>query len=140
MAKINYPTQEYLDRWVDQWMENHPDEKISDFKELYAQAEDAWWLNEIEHNRPTPDDLTAEQEKVSQEARKGMAKSDKPRKVGQRERKPNEDKRAIMTELAQALEKYSPTMTNIERQLDFEYNGIQYSITLIAHRPPKNKT
>lgn len=74
MAKINYPTEEFIDRWIDNFLDSHPDTKVSDFQELKEQAEDAWWLNEIEHDRPTPFDLTEEQEKASKEARKAWPK------------------------------------------------------------------
>jgi len=136
---INYPTDEWLDRWIDTYMDEHPDEKISDFNELRAQAEDAWWLNEIEHDRPTPNDLTPEQEKVSQEARKGMARRavNAYGKEVKRERKPNEAKQELINVLAAALEKYGATVVNPERQIDFVWNNVAYSITLTAHRPPK---
>lgn len=57
-----------------------------------------------------------------------------------RERKENEDKRMIIDLLYSAVEKEFPsTITNVERQIDFEYNGVNYSVTLTAHRPPKKK-
>lgn len=64
------------------------------------------------------------------------------RKTGEkvkRERKPNEDKREIIQVLDEALTDLvdDVVVANIERQVDFIYNGVQYSVTLTAHRPPK---
>ena len=147
MAKeIRYPTQEWLDSWVDKWLDEHPTEKVSDFTELNAKAEDAWWMNEIDHDRPTPFDLTPEQEEVSREARKGMARAvDAYGKERKRERKENHDKRFIISVLHEAMQatgEHAPlgdggTVINPERQIDFTLNGVAYSITLTAHRPKK---
>jgi len=135
---IQYPTQEWLDKWVDNWLDKHPNEKVSDFAELNAQAEDAWWMNEIDHDRPTPFDLTPEQEKNSQEARKGMARAvNAYGKEVKRERKPNEAKRELIEAIVKGLADYGASVTNPERQVDFTWQGVNYSVTLTAHRPPK---
>ena len=56
----------------------------------------------------------------------------------ERKRKPNEDKRAIMQELFDHFSGMPDcVLSNIERQVDFTFNGVQYSVTLTAHRPPK---
>lgn len=35
MAKeIQYPTQDWIDKWIDTYMDKNPNEKISDFKAL----------------------------------------------------------------------------------------------------------
>lgn len=68
-------------------------------------------------------------------------------KKRERVRKPNEDKRAIVSYVAAALELTSVegialegiTTSNVERQIDFVMNGVNYSITLTAHRAPKAK-
>ena len=142
MAKINYPTDEWIDKWMDKYMDDHPTEKISDFDALREKAEEAWWSNEIDHDRPTPFDLTPEQEKVSQEARKGMARAvNAYGKQVKRERKPNEAKREIVQAIAEAMANLGEgvTVSNIERQVDFMLGGVSYSVTLTAHRPPKTK-
>lgn len=142
MAKINYPTDEWIDKWMDKYMDDHPTEKISDFDALREKAEEAWWSNEIDHDRPTPFDLTPEQEKVSQEARKGMARAvNAYGKTVKRERKPNEAKREIVQAIAEAMANLGEgvTVSNIERQVDFTLGGVSYSVTLTAHRPPKTK-
>lgn len=140
VKEIQYPTQEWLENWVDGWLEAHPTEKVSDFAELTAKAEDAWWIQEIDRDHPTPFDLTPEQEKASKEARKGMAHTFEKRKTPvKRERKPNADKQEIIQTLDEALCDLvdNVTVVNKERTIDFEYNGVHYSINLIAHRPPK---
>lgn len=139
MAKeIRYPTQEWLDSWVDKWLDQHPDTKVTDFAELTAQAEDAWWDNEVEHDRPTPYDLTPEQKKEAAKARKGMARAvNAYGKEVKRERKPNEAKRELVQVIAAALADYGSEVTNPERQVDFTWQGVSYSVTLTAHRPPK---
>ena len=137
---INYPTQEWLDQWIDRYCDQHPDERITDFEALKEQAEEAWWMNEIDHDRPTPFDLTPEQQAESQKARKGMARAvNAYGKEVKRERKPNEAKRELMQAIAEALTAYGAQVSNPERQVDFTWQGVAYSVTLTAHRPPKAK-
>ena len=133
-----YPTDEWVDKWMDDYMDKHPEERITDFEALRGQAMDAWWLNEIEHDRATPNDLTEEQEKVSQAVRKGMARAvNAYGKEVKRVRKPNEAKRELVQAIAEALSDYGASVTNPERQVDFNWQGVDYSVTLTAHRPPK---
>lgn len=137
---INYPTQEWLDQWIDRYCDQHPDERITDFEALKEQAEEAWWMNEIDHDRPTPFDLTPEQQAESQKARKGMARAvNAYGKEVKRERKPNEAKRELVQAIAEALTAYGAEVSNPERQVDFTWQGVAYSVTLTAHRPPKAK-
>ena len=95
-------------------------------------------------------ELNAEQKKASKKARStGTKKRPTAYKFEKRERKPNEDKRAIMNALMGAIESWhhdeeNPvanvtdfSLSNPERQIDFQFNGTNYSITLTAHRPPK---
>lgn len=57
-----------------------------------------------------------------------------------RERKPNEDKRLLIDCLLDALKDFdNAVVVNPERQVDFHLNGTHYSVTLTAHRPPKDK-
>lgn len=144
---INYPSQDWLDKWIDNYLDNHPNEKVEDFAALQEQAEGAWWDNEIDHGRPTPYDLTAEQEKVAKAATKGAHNAtDAYGNKRKRERKPNADKREIIATVAQNLSRVCDeecnsvsdiSVTNAERQIDFVFRGVSYSITLTAHRPPK---
>lgn len=96
---------------------------------------------DIERGESKDFDLTPEQQKVAKEMTKTGT-----RKTGEkvkRERKPNEDKRYLIQELHLMLsenqEVENENVTNIERQIDFEYNGVKYSVTLTAHREPKAK-
>ena len=137
--EIRYPTQEWLDNWIDKYLEAHPNEKITDWDSLREDAETEWWDIEADHDRPTPYDLTPEQEKASQEARKGARAVNPYGKTVKRERKPNADKQEIIQTIDDALCDLvdNVTVSNKERQIDFEFNGVQYSVTLTAHRPSK---
>jgi len=86
-------------------------------------------------------ELSAEQKKVE----KKMRQADRDKtvyKFTQRERKADVDKRAIIYSLAEMLDHSdlqpeNMTISNPERQIDFVYNGSNYSVTLVKHRPPK---
>ena len=81
-----------------------------------------------------PHPLTPEQEKASKAAR---TVSTGPRKTTiHRERKPDADKREILSVLDDALCDLvdDVTVTNPERQLDFVYNDKRYRIILSAPR------
>lgn len=138
--------EQYIDQYLDKYEQEHPDEKI-DYDALREQADCEWYDLQVDHGEKTEYDLTAEQEKVAKDAMKGMARAvNAYGKEVKRERKPNEDKREIIDTVAQNLARvYGPdgekpegvTVTNVERQIDFLYRGVSYSITLTAHRPPK---
>ena len=140
MAKeklIEYPTQEWIDAWVDKWMDKHPNERVEDFKELEEQATAEWWDKQIDKGNPTPFDLTDEQQKAVK-ATLGNAKSSKERKQTVRERKPNEEKRALIQVLYNALNGYDLVeIANIEKEITFKIGETAYSVTLTAHRKPK---
>ena len=84
-----------------------------------------------------PHPLTAEQEKASKAAR---IVSTGPRTAPvKRERKPNEDKRELIAAIEEMLtysdiQAESVTITNPERQIDFEFHGIRYRVILSAPR------
>ena len=129
MAKqIQYPTDEWLDKYVDKHGCSLED------------AECAWWDVQIDKGNPTPYDLTPEQEKESRKANRPKATKsvDAYGKERKRERKPNEDKRLLVDCLRDALQDFDDCeVVNPERQVDFTLNGIHYSVTLTAHRKPK---
>lgn len=129
MAKqIQYPTDEWLDKYVDKHGCSLED------------AECAWWDAQIDKGNPTPYDLTPEQEKESRKANRPKATKsvDAYGKERKRERKPNEDKRLLIDCLRDALQDFDDCeVVNPERQVDFTLNGIHYSVTLTAHRKPK---
>jgi len=84
-----------------------------------------------------PHPLTPEQEKASKAAR---IVSTGPRTAQvKRERKPNEDKRELIAAIEEMLtysdiQAESVTITNPERQIDFEFRGNRYRVVLSAPR------
>ena len=86
-----------------------------------------------------PHPLTAEQEAVAKKMRQADRKPT-VYKFQKRERKENPDKREIIDTLDEALTDLvdDVTVSNPERQIDFIYNGVSYSVTLTAHRPKKS--
>lgn len=64
------------------------------------------------------------------------------KKTGQKkERKPNEDKRTLINiVLSTILESVDEkaTVTNVEKFINFNYNGNNYDFSLICHRPKKS--
>lgn len=140
--------EQFIEKWIDRYMDEHPDEKIEDFDALREQADCEWYDNEVDHDRKTEYDLSAEQVRVAQEAMKGMARAvNAYGKEVKRVRKENHDKRFIISVLHEAMQatgEHAPLgdggkVVNPERQIDFNLNGVDYSITLTAHRPPKTK-
>ena len=92
------------------------------------------WEDEQEDNLP---DLTPEQQAVVKEmAQADRKKETTPRK---RERKPDENKRAILQQIIVALEKdVKITITNPERELEFDFLGERYRLTLSKPRKEKS--
>ena len=101
--------------------------------------------DDVEHGKVTEYDLTAEQEKIAKQYTKVDSKRKNSNYVfTKRERKPNETKRTIMQWLKVLFDGFelngevsSVNLSNIERQIDFECDGKQFSITLTEHRPKK---
>lgn len=100
-----------------------------------AQAEEIYQADKaIDRGEPMPFDLDPEKaknvRKYTQVARPVMVES-KPRP-----RKADEDKREIISTLDDALCDLvdNVIVTNPERQLDFEYNGRKFRLTLSAPR------
>ena len=78
---------------------------------------------------------TAEQKAVSKKYRQGDRK--KPIVLTPRERKADADKRKLVELLASAVGMVTedePTVTNAERQIDFEFNGRKFRVVLSAPR------
>ena len=92
------------------------------------------WEDEQEDNLP---DLTPEQQAVAKE----MAQADRKKETipRKRERKPDENKRAILQQIIVALEKdVKITITNPERELEFDFLGERYRLTLSKPRKEKS--
>lgn len=80
--------------------------------------------------------LTAEQEKASKKAR---ATGSRAYTFTKRERKPDNDKRELISLFDELLADVSDgeiTITNPERQIDFVYNDRKFRIVLSAPRTP----
>ena len=81
-------------------------------------------------------ELTPEQRKAVKDNTKTTSgkktPSDKPR-----ERKPDEDKRHLITMLEVPVHLFGAQIANPEREITFTYNGAEYSVTLTKHRAPK---
>lgn len=130
-----YPTDEWVEKWIDAYLDKAT-EKVTDFDSIREKAMEAWWMNEIEHDRATPFDLTEEEEAESKKARKGMARAvNAYGKEVKRERKADEEKRKIIEILEKALTEsgFCAIISNVERQIDFG----EYSVTLTKHRTKK---
>ena len=137
--------EQFIENYLDKYEREHPDERI-DYEALREQADCEWYDNEVDHGTATEYALTPEQEAVSKDLRKGRA-VDAYGKERKRERKANPDKQDIMSALYDGLLSYLTDenrkaidhvdMTNPERQLDFNWKGVNYSVTLTAHRPKK---
>ena len=101
------------------------------------------YQDEMEDNLP---ELTSEQKKVEKEMRQADRKKEKvPRK---RERKPDNDKRFLIDTFVWALTTDEETngdnanaenviITNPEREIEFDYNGSHYRLTLAKPRKEK---
>lgn len=113
------------------------DETIKKYMEkLHLSFEEALslWEDEQEDNLP---DLTPEQQAVAKE----MAQADRKKETipRKRERKPDENKRAILQQIIVALEKdVKITITNPERELEFDFLGERYRLTLSKPRKEKS--
>ena len=92
-------------------------------------------------------ELTDEQKKAAKKARStGTKKRPTAYKFEKRERKPNEVKRWIIERVKILCEGWelngdalNVSVTNIERQIDFQIDGRNFTLTLTEHRPPKDK-
>ena len=79
---------------------------------------------------------TAEQKANSKKYRQGDRKPT-VYKLDKRERKADADKRKLVELIAAAVcmvTETKPTVTNIERQIDFEFNGRKFRVVLSAPR------
>ena len=79
---------------------------------------------------------TAEQKAISKKYRQGDRKPT-VYKLDKRERKADVDKRHLITLLAATVNEITenePIVTNIERQIDFEFRGRKFRIVLSAPR------
>ena len=68
-----------------------------------------------------------------------VGSADKPRKTAQKERKVDAEKAEILTACKELVEDLGGNITNVktETEISFLFNGTEYSLKLIKHRPPK---
>lgn len=101
--------------------------------------ETALYDAEVEAGEATEFDLTPEQQKVAKKYTNTGTKKKTEYQFSKRERKPNEGKRELIEIFKKALEnaQITPTVSNIERQIDFVYKNEHFSITLTQHRQKK---
>ena len=143
MAKeIQYPTQDWIDKWIDTYMDKNPNEKISDFKALEEKANEAWWDNEINHNRPTPFDLTKEQQKEAKKAT--ITTSDKKKtptnyKFDKKTRPKDAEKVEILQKINDFVKKIAENseIVNEGQEISFSLGENDYSLKLTRHRKTK---
>ena len=105
-------------------------------KFLHISKEEAEKLYDDEQNDRLPN-LTADQKKVVKE----MCRSDRKKETTsrKRERKIDENKQAIIAQIAVVLERYTDNLIikNPEREIEFNFMGDHYSVTLVKHRKEK---
>ena len=143
MAKeIQYPTQDWIDKWVDTYMDKNPNEKISDFKALEEKANEAWWDNEINHNRPTPFDLTKEQQKEAKKATittSNKKKTPTNYKFDKKTRPKDAEKVEILQKINDFVKKLAENseIINEGQEISFSLGENDYSLKLTRHRKTK---
>ena len=122
--------------WVDAYIDSHPDTCIAD-------AEQAWWDEQVEKGDPEVGALSPEAEKVSKAMRKGNAVNAYGKTV-KRERKANLDKAWAMQRIGILWDGFAGigevsdvTVDNPERAISYTRNGKRYTLTLTEHRTPK---
>lgn len=98
--------------------------------DLSREEAEQMWLDEQEDNLP---ELTADQKAVEKEMRQADRKKEStPR---QRERKPDEDKRFLISKINDALHLYAcASVVNPEREIEIIYHGNRYRLTLSKPR------
>lgn len=80
---------------------------------------------------------TADQKQAEKKMRAVGTRTPTVYKLDKRPRKADEDKRKLVELLAGAVNmvtENAPTVTNVERQIDFEFNGRKFRIVLSAPR------
>jgi hypothetical protein len=109
--------------------------KVMAEKSLSREDAEFWFIDHYDEvifpdENDNINDMLKEQRKVAHvyDKKKGSVK---------RERKPDDDKRELIKIIADAFENCE--VINPERQIDLNYLGNHYSITLTKHRPPKEK-
>ena len=117
-----------------------PDAEINKSMKILGLTKDEavqmWLEDEGYLENEVVEELTAKakENKVSREA-----KSDKPRKVVKRERKPDEEKENLIEILSNCLKDngFEVNVTNKSKIIEFNVGENHYKLDLIKQRPPK---
>lgn len=97
----------------------------------------------VDQGKPTDFDLTKEQEKVAKKMRQADRKKPFIPDLKKRERKPNELKGSIISQIFDFLNKNTAILfenieiTNKERMISFSVGSEKFEITLTQKRKPK---
>ena len=121
---------------------NKEKEIVHLMKSLDISREEAEQLWEDDNNDYESDEMKEMAEKAKKNGllKVGARQAGPATEKKTRERKPNEDKRFLIDCLFDGLKDFDNCeIVNPERQIDFLLNGVHYSVTLTAHRAPKNK-
>ena len=94
------------------------------------------WDYEIDHGNTENGALTKEQKAMVRTLTKADKNPLKKRTV-KRERKVNENKKALIEKIAQALAETENLSVKTETEISFTYNGKSYSVKLTEHREKK---
>lgn len=128
---------------IKSWMKN---------EHMTREFAEASWIEEQEDADPQE---LQEMEKKAKESGASKVKARRPANYSlegkpKRERKPNDEKRALIAEIASRLEDFhhmeeenlaayvdSVEIVNVEREITFKVGENDYSLTLTCHRKPK---
>ena len=94
------------------------------------------WDYEIDHGNTENGALTKEQKAMVRTLTKADKNPLKKRTV-KRERKVNENKKALIEKIASALTETENLSVKTETEISFTYNGKSYSVKLTEHREKK---
>ena len=94
------------------------------------------WDYEIDHGNTENGALTKEQKALVRKITKADKDPTVKRSV-KRERKINENKKALIEKIASALTETENLSVKTETEISFTYNGKQYTVKLTEHREKK---
>lgn len=125
------------------------DEAKADAESIIQGMEKAGMTREFAENTfiedtfsTNPEEL-AKMEKEAKKVRKNAKAVNAYGKTVERKRKPNENKRSIIVALGKAIKGIADSMQEVseeeEHKIDFTISGIEYTVTLTAHRKTKKE-
>lgn len=125
------------------------DEAKADAEAIIQGMEKAGMTREFAENTFVEDTFSAnpeklaEMEKEAKKVRKNAKAINAYGKAVERKRKPNGNKRSIIAALAKTVKKIADSMQEVseeeEHKIDFTISGIEYTVTLTAHRKTKKE-